>query len=518
MSGIHTTHEYKITSDPAFMDEVYGTTQKIREILNGNYPKLTKKAIIDKLMNDIEKYPTIPQFKQQLASAYMLQNLPNKAIECNNWLYKEHPTYLFALLNKAFDSYIQNDYEGMLAFLGEDLQLESLYPERKEFHKDEIMNYLSACAIYRNATETDDEQKDIIIDIMMRIDKTSAVLKRTIDTIYTFNMVAFQEKMDKFKEYEKRVETVFNQSIPKTNKPPDFKIAIFKKLYEYQADIDHSIIKEILQLPQAIIKTECQKIIDDSIARFHYFNDDNNIDDNTFFVIHVMLILGETGNEENLPLLLQILRQGEDYCDLYLSDILTEKVWQCIYKLSKNSISTLLDFLREPNIYVFCKTTVTNVLEQYVLTNIIDRKTIINEYANLLSFFLEKKNDSSIIDTLIVADFISFLVEANAEEHYSLIEKMYEAKLVSIMSIGTFKEVIDFKQNYTQKDPDEIDTIYEIYDELFDWSFNNDDDTIDDYYDDADYEKILPVRTEPKIGRNDECPCGSGKKYKKCCL
>jgi SEC-C motif-containing protein len=27
-----------------------------------------------------------------------------------------------------------------------------------------------------------------------------------------------------------------------------------------------------------------------------------------------------------------------------------------------------------------------------------------------------------------------------------------------------------------------------------------------------------PVKREsPKIGRNDPCPCGSGKKYKKCC-
>ena len=25
-------------------------------------------------------------------------------------------------------------------------------------------------------------------------------------------------------------------------------------------------------------------------------------------------------------------------------------------------------------------------------------------------------------------------------------------------------------------------------------------------------------RVQPKIGRNDPCPCGSGKKYKKCCL
>ncbi len=26
------------------------------------------------------------------------------------------------------------------------------------------------------------------------------------------------------------------------------------------------------------------------------------------------------------------------------------------------------------------------------------------------------------------------------------------------------------------------------------------------------------VNTTPKVGRNDPCPCGSGKKYKKCCL
>ncbi|WP_006745805.1 SEC-C metal-binding domain-containing protein [Thioalkalivibrio paradoxus] len=26
------------------------------------------------------------------------------------------------------------------------------------------------------------------------------------------------------------------------------------------------------------------------------------------------------------------------------------------------------------------------------------------------------------------------------------------------------------------------------------------------------------VREHPKVGRNDPCPCGSGRKYKKCCL
>ena len=29
--------------------------------------------------------------------------------------------------------------------------------------------------------------------------------------------------------------------------------------------------------------------------------------------------------------------------------------------------------------------------------------------------------------------------------------------------------------------------------------------------------KAKPVKKDKKIGRNDECPCGSGKKYKQCC-
>jgi len=33
----------------------------------------------------------------------------------------------------------------------------------------------------------------------------------------------------------------------------------------------------------------------------------------------------------------------------------------------------------------------------------------------------------------------------------------------------------------------------------------------------ADEGPKQPVRREKKIGRNDPCPCGSGKKYKKCC-
>jgi len=37
----------------------------------------------------------------------------------------------------------------------------------------------------------------------------------------------------------------------------------------------------------------------------------------------------------------------------------------------------------------------------------------------------------------------------------------------------------------------------------------------------TDLERALaarePARSTPKVGRNEPCPCGSGKKFKKCC-
>ena len=42
---------------------------------------------------------------------------------------------------------------------------------------------------------------------------------------------------------------------------------------------------------------------------------------------------------------------------------------------------------------------------------------------------------------------------------------------------------------------------------------NTDWNDYEDYFEPAN----LPVRAEPKIGRNQPCPCGSGKKSKKCC-
>ncbi len=67
----------------------------------------------------------------------------------------------------------------------------------------------------------------------------------------------------------------------------------------------------------------------------------------------------------------------------------------------------------------------------------------------------------------------------------------------------------------------EYDKIQHAYDD-------DDDDDDDDEYDDDEYDddyetfnnvshRRFAVVNKKKVGRNEPCPCGSGKKYKHCC-
>lgn len=68
---------------------------------------------------------------------------------------------------------------------------------------------------------------------------------------------------------------------------------------------------------------------------------------------------------------------------------------------------------------------------------------------------------------------------------------------------GTVEFVAKFKQEGVDYDHHEISSFVKTDDEWF--------------FDDGYTPSATVVRDKPKVGRNEPCPCGSGKKYKKCC-
>ena len=86
-----------------------------------------------------------------------------------------------------------------------------------------------------------------------------------------------------------------------------------------------------------------------------------------------------------------------------------------------------------------------------------------------------------------------------------------------------YEELVQSNWGWGQYTQDRIrehfwDDDEEDFDDEWEDDFEEDD---EDYFDGEDFgvPPLLPIRREgPDVGRNDPCPCGSGKKYKKCCL
>ncbi len=103
-------------------------------------------------------------------------------------------------------------------------------------------------------------------------------------------------------------------------------------------------------------------------------------------------------------------------------------------------------------------------------------------------------------DTDTATCFVAFLVDFGDASALPAIEKAYEQERIDT-SLLPLNEVRDILNGTPIEQTSVIGgTLSEIEDAI-----------------EATEEKQVPFVASAKVGRNDACPCGSGKKYKKCC-
>ena len=115
--------------------------------------------------------------------------------------------------------------------------------------------------------------------------------------------------------------------------------------------------------------------------------------------------------------------------------------------------------------------------------------------------FTEKLKSCQKSDPTLNGFLISYLIELNATESIDVIRQAYERESVDLSVLGDFEDVeisLGLKKNRLK--PSKYSAAIDELNNTFLAS-----------------NQTQPVRHE-KIGRNEPCPCGSGKKYKKCCI
>ena len=300
---------------------------------------------------------------------------------------------------------------------------------------------------------------------------------------------------------------------------------LINELYEIDCFIEEAKIKEILSYGKTIVPY-LEAMIDEAVTNYEKYKKDEDLDD--FFPLHAFWLLAELEEEDSLPKVLEFLSQNEDFLDWWLGDILGEDFWQVIYELGKNRIEELEKFLTDKKKDLYAKSAICTALSQIALACNDKREQILKIFENIIKTSKDEE---------LVAFIISSVDECGGKEIEETVNWAFDSDRVD-------ESIID-KDSVTFLPVEEkLLSIYEQYERFRGYEFSRysphnpnreeypedeDDDDDDDYTElkkskynflepeeDDSFIKQEPIRVT-KTGNNEPCPCGSGKKYKKCC-
>lgn len=509
---------YKISYDNNLRNKEYGISDELAEMFNSLHTKVLNrkdKKIIDTLTSLIIKYPNAPQLKNFLSSAYHIRGNKKKALEVNRWILVEHPDYLFGKLNQAIAFIGDGEPEKVPEVLGELLEIKALYPGRDEFHIEEVTGFYKVAILYFTAIKNL-ELAENRFEGLKEIAPGHPDTKVAEGYVQKLRMEKALERRERSRLNAIAVEQLVRLPESDETEPPLFKHEEVKLLYLHGVEISRETIDVILSLPKNSVCMDLELMLDDAVRRFRHFCFGKAIKDDRTFPLHAICLLGELEAEVSLPKVLSFLSEDPDLLDFWLGDHLTETVWQPIYKMAIQQPHKLREFCLQPGLDAFPRSVGSAVLAQIALHNPAMQEEISEIFGQILSSLNNAVPDDNIIDSEFIGLLVGDVIDCGFKERLPVIKALFDKGYVSEDMSGDYDEVVnEFDRADRSFFVKKLQNVYEIYDYVSQhWvAYDNDEE--------PDWEEMMQA-SQPasviKIGRNDPCPCGSGKKFKKCCL
>ena len=317
-----------------------------------------------------------------------------------------------------------------------------------------------------------------------------------------------------FFDIEWAQEIIKEESIIFSSKTPEFNHPEVEIFYRNDYDIDRDVLHEIMALPRQTLIEDMQKMLIDCVERFEYFSEYE--DSETYFPMHAMYVLSSLRAEEALDTLLFVLSQNEDLLDFWFGELIIDEFWQHLYWMGQNQTEKLKTFFFDPKNDQFVRSVVVATITQIAIRQPDRKQEMIKWETDAIEYLLENIKEV-IFESFILECLVCDLINIGDMSIFPLIKRCLDTGKVPKKETGTLSQIKE------QLESDEIDSYYDIfklytdidqfYDEWERWSVElYGEENISDYY-----RSITPFIAPPKAGRNDPCPCSSGKKYKKCC-
>ena len=230
-------------------------------------------------------------------------------------------------------------------------------------------------------------------------------------------------------------------------------------------------------------------------------------------VIYAIFLLAEFKEKKLYPLLIKLLKNNA------LDDCILDELHRIIISIFDGNFDILNALIEDKNIDSYIRERLLQCYIYFYENKIVNKNTLELYLHKLIILYNYEDEDiyNTIMEVIINTHLFSFIED---------VKVMCAEGVIDYMIRGGYDSFIDDIFNYDDN-LDKFSPIIDTVKEMSWWYCFT-----ENQKEEVDYEKIednlnkkilndieeIDENPFSKVGRNDPCPCGSGKKYKKCCI
>ncbi|MCI0390709.1 MAG: DUF1186 domain-containing protein [Acidobacteria bacterium] len=256
--------------------------------------------------------------------------------------------------------------------------------------------------------------------------------------------------------------------------------------------------------------------------------------------IYAMFLLAQFREKHAYPLIIKLASQAPEMVDDLIGDVPTEDLANILASVSLGDTGLVAELAANKEAEEFARAAAIRSWLPLVVSGEKSREEAMAYYKSLFEGGLEDRNE------VVWSELVDAANDLYPEEVYDHIKKAYADGLVDeyIVDPEWVDEQMALGKDVVLADlPDLNHLVEDVTIEMRSWfqnrEYGDELDEDEDWYDEEDWDEEedeedwdrrrlaalngnnfaspAPYIAPEKIGRNDPCPCGSGKKYKKCC-
>ncbi|MDE6619028.1 MAG: DUF1186 domain-containing protein [Lachnospiraceae bacterium] len=256
----------------------------------------------------------------------------------------------------------------------------------------------------------------------------------------------------------------------------------------------------------------------------------DNPDDEYSLQFYGIYLLAQFQDRESFPKLMELAMLPEDTLDILIGDTLTECLKDILYNTYNGDLELLKQSVWNKEASDYARVAMLDVIGQLYLDQTLGRQEL-QDFLRQIVY--EKKSIGDYIYTRVA----QLIYRCHFTDMLPELKRLYQDERVDRCAIGGYDSCVDQMFSYRKRNERFCKSPIVAWKMLNDWAMFEIPDGIeleeeDESEEDKEESRMIEdffrelnsredkteQRRNVKIGRNDPCPCGSGKKYKQCCL